>query len=564
MKVAYCSAKCQEHAWNRLHARICRPFYYIAGKNKKDGEEGSVHDDDIEQQYRSLLREYAENPSGALLKQLENLYRQLTPGKQDMYADRHPCHDSEDPVTGDSLDSMPSDNITYMFLNGVKHCFSVDEMWKFVRNRFPFNRNTNQVALDLYNNPLSDMDILKIRRAVEERIAREVERVYEYQKDFEASIHNLIKTYHYTFDFSRLDPYKIGNVGYVADLFLDFATVRRVFRDFPVFERFARDFPKFWRDLVYHLDPQWPRGNETDELYERHVRERIAEENGREPQDNAYFFRFDDVYYRVIPENPDNIRSVITAYENVARQFERPDDDVEYMTGFDADGAYETDRAGFYFESFDMRIQDYIDNGRDGPFIMSGKINENEPGNYYFDLLGGYRNDVTPENPTDVNSVIEAYEAVGSDIRSYDEWTIYGVGEGGEMDSETDGFDFRRFRDAIREYIVNGRQGDFILEGYMDHNAPELEISIRGRDGKEIEMIEQNGVDYNEGRVLINRLRQLNAQYVTVTIEDEFSGHVPVGPELTDMIWEYITDNQQFGPWISSDVQIAKIDIQIE
>lgn len=305
VSIGYCSAKCQQRSWDRIHSKVCRPFQFIEGKRKGEDIE------DVEALYQEKLREYANTRNSALVEQLEQLYRRLSPERRAFYASRHPCHNDDDIITGDSLDDLQPDNVMHLWFNDIKYCFSVDGIWRFVRTKYPFDPNSREEAKDMFNNPLSAEQVVQVQQAVDARIATELERIYNYERDFEASIYNLTMTYLYrNYDFGRIDPNRIANSVYVAYLFLNYEVLKEVLDRYPVYVQYVNAHKNFWRDLVRRLEPNWNREDQYEE------RGRYSLEHGT----LTFFLQApDEQMIQIVPQNPRNVESILSAYESSKR-----------------------------------------------------------------------------------------------------------------------------------------------------------------------------------------------------------------------------------------------------
>ena len=470
----YCSKQCQKRAWNTIHSKACGFLPFLI-----EGKRGRQEDDrEAEEEYLKKLEQYEAQPSEALLEQLEMLYGSLSEQQQERFAERHPCHNQDDPISYDALNELTDDNKVYLFSGGIKYCFSVDSLWRYVRDKRPFDPRSREDVVDIYRNRLSDVQIIYIREAVDKRISTELNRIYRYELNFEASIYNLTHTYnYYEFDFSRIDPNRIGNSGYVADLFENFKRLAEVIEEFPIYEQYVTTYKSFWRDLLRRLDAQHIRGNEMDEELEERGRHLIA------PFVHVYYIlNFKGEDYHIYPENPRNIDSVINAY----------DEKLDEFNWYDAEG-----------------------------YLIS------------------------------------------------DEWVVYAWIANGEGDYETStsgGFDLRKLREDIGQYINEGLEGVFTLEAGYQYEPPYINIKVQDSDENELASVEDINGNYfswgndNDNRYSLSEIIRAveNSNVATVRIEIEQETNTIHGVEnlerdLREEIWEYISDGQHYGPWIGGD-----------
>jgi len=113
---------------------MCSPFYFIAGQGdkRKAGSEKEF-EREAEGRYMRLLSAYRRTNDAAILEQLEEAFGGMSPAKQREYAEGEPCHDARDIITLDDIQDLEADNVVYIFENNLKYCYNLDALMHYLR-----------------------------------------------------------------------------------------------------------------------------------------------------------------------------------------------------------------------------------------------------------------------------------------------------------------------------------------------------------------------------------------------------------------------------------------------
>ena len=121
MRATYCSRECHQHAWENYHAISCSPFFYIEGQKR---DVPSMDDQQLEGLFRKMIQE--KRP----VHEIEDIFSRMSPEARERNIELLPCHEEEDPISGEPLSEMQPDNKMYLMVGAVKYCVSIDEMYK--------------------------------------------------------------------------------------------------------------------------------------------------------------------------------------------------------------------------------------------------------------------------------------------------------------------------------------------------------------------------------------------------------------------------------------------------
>lgn len=134
MKHAHCEKKSCDPIGT---AHGCQPWFFLVGGTGDKRQAGSEeeHEREAESRYMRLLAAYRRTQDAAILEQLEEAFGGMSLEKQREHEAGEPCHDKRDMITFDDIADLEPDNVVYIFENNIKYCYNLDAFKRYLKTR---------------------------------------------------------------------------------------------------------------------------------------------------------------------------------------------------------------------------------------------------------------------------------------------------------------------------------------------------------------------------------------------------------------------------------------------